>query len=386
MTDDSELLRRYAKDRSEEAFAELVGRHLNLVYAAALRLVGGDAHRAQDVAQQVFTALARQAAPLSHHASLTGWLYTCTRYTAAKAVRTEQRRQKHEWEAQSMHDLLEATAPEASWDRLRPVLDDVMGELDARDREAVLLRFFESRPFVDIGAALRLTEDAARMRVDRALERMRRRLARRGFTSTSVALAAILTNQAVAAAPSGLQRTVAGAALAGAAAGAGPASLTTAINVLKSYLVIGSALALTGVTGIVLQHEMGTRLSGAPATSAALELRPMTVAIDGETGEGRRIFDPSMLDQQPVPTYRPRPLYPYDMKRQGLSGQVVVRFIVNAQGTVEDPVAVHSTRSEFEASTLQAVSHWRFKPGRRGDRAVDTRLQVPIVFSVNAEN
>ena len=191
MTDDAELLRRYAKDQSEDAFAELVGRHLNLVYAAALRLVGGDAHRAKDVAQQVFTALARQADPLSRHASLIGWLYTCTRYTAAKIVRTEQRRQKHEQEAQTMHELLASEVPEAGWDRLRPVLDDVMGELDARDREAVLLRFFESQPFGHIGAVLRLTEDAARMRVERALERMRLRLTRRGFTSTSVALAAI---------------------------------------------------------------------------------------------------------------------------------------------------------------------------------------------------
>ena len=388
MTDDAELLRRYAKDHAEDAFAELVGRHLNLVYAAAMRLVGGDAHRAQDVAQQVFTALARQAGPLSRHTSLTGWLYTCTRYTAAKAVRTEQRRQKHEREAQSMHELLEPTPPEASWDRLRPVLDDVMGELDARDREAVLLRFFESRPFVDIGVAMWLTEDAARMRVDRALERMRLRLAGRGFTSTSVALAAILTNQAVAAAPSDLQRGGHRCRPGRSGGWRGdrlPRHLHQHLQIIPDHRWRGGLDP--GVTGIVLQNEMSTRLSGDPSGRMVVELQPMNgPAGGGGTEESGQVFDPSMLDQQPVPTYQPRPLYPDDVKSQGLSGQVTVRFIVNSQGTVQNPVAVGSSQPLFEASTLQAVSQWRFKPGRRGDRAVNTRMQVPIVFSVSAED
>ena len=384
MTDDAELLRRYAKDQSEDAFAELVGRHLNLVYAAALRLVGGDAHRAKDVAQQVFTALARQADPLSRHASLIGWLYTCTRYTAAKIVRTEQRRQKHEQEAQTMHELLASEVPEAGWDRLRPVLDDVMGELDARDREAVLLRFFESQPFGHIGAVLRLTEDAARMRVERALERMRLRLTRRGFTSTSVALAAILTTQAAAAAPAGLQGAIASGALAGATAGAGTFSLLAAINLSKSYLVIGAAVALLGFSGIVLQHELSPRLRVTPARSTAVELRPAPTAEGEAAQDGGRVFEPAMLDQPPVPIYHPQPLYPKEMKEQGLAGQVVVAFIVNAQGTVEEAAAVSSTHHLFEAATLQTVSTWRYKPGRRGDQPVSTRLRVPVNFLINA--
>ncbi len=141
MSEDAELLRRYAEDRSEEAFAELVRRHLNLVYFAALRQVGGDAHRAKDVTQVVFTDLARKAAALSRHAVLTGWLYTSTHYAAAKAVRTEQRRQTHEQEAQTMNEILQDATPATDWDRLRPVLDDVMLQLNEPDREAVLLRF-----------------------------------------------------------------------------------------------------------------------------------------------------------------------------------------------------------------------------------------------------
>src|SRR5882672_2564349 len=172
MNGDTELLRRYVEDRSEAAFAELVRLHLNLVYFAALRQVGGDAHRAKDVAQAVFTDLARTASALSRHAVLTGWLYTSTHYAAAKAVRAEQRRQTHEQEARTMNEILQSSAPETDWDRLRPVLDDVMLQLNEADREAVLLRFFEGRPFADVGAKLRLSEDAARMRVERALDKM----------------------------------------------------------------------------------------------------------------------------------------------------------------------------------------------------------------------
>jgi hypothetical protein len=98
MTSNSELLRRYAATGSEAAFAELVQRHVNLVYSAALRQVNGDAHLAQDVAQTVFTDIARKAASLSRHNTLTGWLYTSAHFAAAKIVRTENRRQAHESE------------------------------------------------------------------------------------------------------------------------------------------------------------------------------------------------------------------------------------------------------------------------------------------------
>ncbi|MCX6951614.1 MAG: sigma-70 family RNA polymerase sigma factor [Verrucomicrobia bacterium] len=190
MNDDAELLRRHVDDRSEAAFAELVRRHLTLVYFAALRRTGGDRHLAEDVAQGVFTALARDAAALVQHPTLTGWLYTTTRRVAAKAVRTEQRRQAREQEAHLMSELANGPEVAADWERLRPVIDAALDELSDRDREAVLWRCWEGRAYADIGAALRVTEDAARMRVDRALERLRDVLAKRGVTSTGAALAA----------------------------------------------------------------------------------------------------------------------------------------------------------------------------------------------------
>ena len=251
MNDDAELLRRYAEEGAEEAFAELVRRHLNLVYSSALRRTSGDGHRAEDVAQQVFMRLARDARQLSRHAVLGAWLHRATRNAAINLMLSEQRRKLREEEVQTMHDLTADSTPEADWERLRPVLDDAMDQLGETDRTAVILRFFEKRPFAEIGRVLRLTDDAARMRVDRALDKLRALLASRGVTSTSAALALALTNQAGVAAPASLAASVTGAALTGATAG----GLAPSISFLT---LMSTSKIATGVAGVVLALTLGT--------------------------------------------------------------------------------------------------------------------------------
>jgi RNA polymerase sigma factor (sigma-70 family) len=197
MSSDAELLQRYTSELAEDAFAELVRRHITLVYSAALRHLGGDAHLAQDVTQTVFTDLARKASALTGRAALAGWLYLAAHHAAAEIVRADRRRRNREQEAHAMQELI-AVSPADDWERVRPVLDAAMLELSQTDREAVLLRYFEQRSYADVGAVLNLTVDAARMRVDRALEKLRVLLGRRGITSTGAALGAALANQAVA--------------------------------------------------------------------------------------------------------------------------------------------------------------------------------------------
>src|SRR5580698_10912306 len=154
MISDSELLAAFARTNSGDAFAELVRRHVDLVYSAALRQVNGDAHLAQDVAQTVFADLARKAEPLSQRASLTGWLYTSAHFAAAKIVRTETRRRDRE--DKFMREPDTAAAPDADWEKIRPALDDAMHELKDADREVILLRYFENRPFAEVGVKLGL--------------------------------------------------------------------------------------------------------------------------------------------------------------------------------------------------------------------------------------
>jgi len=253
MADDAELLRRYALDRSQDAFAELVSRHLDFVYAVAYRRVGGDAHLAQEVSQSVFLALAAKAAALADRPVLTGWLHTATRLEAIQTVRHEQRRLQREQTAHSMLELNRDSASADDWHRLRPVIDDAIGELNDRDREAVLMRFFEERPFSEIGARLRITEDGARLRLDRALDKLSVLLAKRGVTSTAAALSVALAQQTGMAAPAGLGATIASAAAA-LSGTTGPAAIygtakTIAMTTIQKT-VIAATIALTVGAGL----------------------------------------------------------------------------------------------------------------------------------------
>jgi RNA polymerase sigma factor (sigma-70 family) len=254
--EDAELLRRYTADQSEAAFAELVRRHVNLVYSAAVRLLNGDTHRAQDVTQQVFAEVARQAKRLSRHPALAGWLYTTTRLMALRSMRSEQRRRAREQEANGMNEILQGPVSQPDWEHLGPVLDEAMHELGERDRLAVLLRYFQNRSLKDVGTALGLNENAARMRVERALEKLRVQFARKGVTSTTTALALTLAGHAVTAAPPAFVATLTSASLASAAAGTGTTlTLLKLMALTKTQFGIGALIITGAVISLIVQHR-----------------------------------------------------------------------------------------------------------------------------------
>jgi RNA polymerase sigma factor (sigma-70 family) len=255
MTPDCELLRHYAGTKSEEAFAKLVQRHVNLVYSAALRQVNGDAHLAQDVAQTVFTDLARKAASLSRRATLTGWLYTSAHFAAAKIARTENRRRDRE--KKFMREPISENAPELDWEKLRPSLDDAMHELKEADREVILLRYFENHPFTEIGGKLGLNENAARMRVERALEKLRAAFLRRGVAATAT-LASVISANAVQIAPAGLAATLTSASLV--AAETGTLTLLKLMTMTKLKLGLSALVVAGAATTLVVQHQTQTKL------------------------------------------------------------------------------------------------------------------------------
>ena len=216
MIGDEQLMRQYAGERSEPAFAELVRRHLKMVYAAALRQVNGDTYMAEDVAQSVFTDLARKAGKLQHHGSIAGWLCASTRFAAANAVRGETRRRTREQEVVAMNEI-NAKEP-GGWNELRPMIDEALNELGEADREAIVLRYFESYEFALVGAALGVSENAARMRVDRALDKLRAVLQKRGVAASAAALAGALAESSATAVPVQLAAGITSAALAQTAA------------------------------------------------------------------------------------------------------------------------------------------------------------------------
>lgn len=284
--EDVTLLRRYAETRDEAAFTALVQRHLDGVYSVARRRVGGDAQLAEDVSQQVFLAMARDAKRLSTYSVLTGWLYLATRNASANVVRSERRRKAREQEIHTMQDILWKGPAEADWTQLAPVIETAVDQLRDDDRIVVLLRFVERRTFGQMASVLRLTEDAARKRLERALDKLRSILARRGIDSSAAVLATALATNAVTAAPSGLAAAVASAAITGAVGGAG-LTIFTIMSMTKIQMGVAAALVIASAGGIlVLQKRnaaLGRELTALHQQYGRLQARaeePIVSAVD----------------------------------------------------------------------------------------------------------
>jgi len=251
MTSDWDLLEKFRRENSQDAFREIVRRHLDLVYSAALRQVRSP-QLAEEIAQSVFADLARQAARLKPDTILTAWLYAVTRRTAVDAIRKESRRRLREQIAVEMN-LMNATESSTgvppAWSEIEIFLDDAMAALDETDRSAVLLRFFENKSLREVGEALGASEDAAQKRVSRAVDRLREFFSKRKVTVGASGLAVLISANAVQSAPVGLAATISAAALAGTAFSTSTAITATkviAMTTLQKTLITATVAVLAG--------------------------------------------------------------------------------------------------------------------------------------------
>jgi RNA polymerase sigma factor (sigma-70 family) len=280
---DLELLNRYARDGVESAFSEIVRRHVNLVYSAALRQVRSP-QLAEEVAQSVFTDLARNAKRLAPDTILTAWLYQVTRRTAIDVVRRESRRQLREQIATEMN-LMNATAED--WTQIEPLLDEAMEALDATDRTAVLLRYFENQSFREVGEKLGTTDDAAQKRVSRAVDRLREFFSKRGVAVGASGLAAVISANAVQAAPTGLALTISTASTIGATSAVAATTATVtkviAMTTLQKSL-IATAIVVAAGTGIY-QARQTSQLRQA---NEVLEEKRADLALQNESLQRER--------------------------------------------------------------------------------------------------
>jgi len=245
---DTELLRQYAEQDSESAFAALVTRHVNLVYSAAVRKTGNP-HAAEEITQVVFIILAKKARTLRRETVLAGWLYQTARLTAANFLRSEIRRVRREQES-SMQALSPETETEA-WPQIEPLLDDAMGRLNEKERNAIVLRFFEGKSFQEIGATFGGSENAAKKRVVHGLEKLRKFFTKRGVTLSSVAIAGTISAHSVQAAPVALAKTVTIIAITKGAAASG-STLTLIKGALKIMAWTKMKIAVVAGVGILL--------------------------------------------------------------------------------------------------------------------------------------
>ena len=262
MTESQTLLAEYARIGSEAAFTELVTRYIGLVYSTSLRLVNGDTHLAEDVAQTVFTDLARKARSLSRDVMVGGWLHRRTFNVAAPLMRAQRRRQSREREAAFMSMLNVDAGSQTDLVQITPMLDEAITQLGSEDRTAIILRFFERRDFRSIGQALGSNEDAARMRVNRAVDKLHKLLTQRGATLYATALGLALASESLAAAPAGLAATISATALAGSVAGGGVyATILKIMATTKVQTTIAGAIAVAGAaTSLLLQHDAQAKL------------------------------------------------------------------------------------------------------------------------------
>jgi RNA polymerase sigma factor (sigma-70 family) len=262
---DSELLKEYVKTGSETAFTNLVNRHLSTAYLSALRQLRGNEPAAQDVAQRVFIALARKAPHLINHPSLSGWVHRATRLAATDEIRRICNHDKRAKQFAEMNQTPEFRN-EPSDAELSAKIDRWLDNLPSKYREAVSLRFFQKLPYSQIAQLMNISSDAARMRIERALEKLRAKAERRGVRSSAAAIATLLAEQNGFTAPPATVAQISSKAvssLGGATVGWNVTSLIT-VKVAAT-----AAVCVAGVSLAALEYRRSFQVSDSVLASSA---------------------------------------------------------------------------------------------------------------------
>lgn len=265
--DDEALLRELRQGGDRGVLEELVRRHVDFVYSAAKRQVGGDAHLAEDVTQGVFVLLGRKR-PAVAGGKLAGWLFNTTRFVARNAVKMERRRRKHERAAAGMR--AEIAGEDARWEDVGPVLDGAVAKLGRGERDVVLLHYFQNMTLGEVARKLGISEVAARQRSSRAVGKLREMLAKQGVACSAVGLAEGMRAYAVTHAPEGMVAKAGATTGGGVAVASSAAGAMTALKVKVAAAVVGAAVVVAGGVVMVERRVAPANPSGLVVPAADL--------------------------------------------------------------------------------------------------------------------
>jgi RNA polymerase sigma factor (sigma-70 family) len=377
---DIDLLDAYANNRSEEAFRELVTRHVDFTYSAAMRQLRNP-HLAEEATQAAFIALADKAGRLQGHTVIAGWLYRAVHFAALNLQRGEARRKHWEKEAATMNnpnDDAPAEPANAFNETALPQVGDALTELGEKDRAALVLRFLQQKSLRDVGNTMGTSEEAAKKRVSRALEKLRSLLARRGMVVPAAALAIGLSQLPVFAAPAALRASLP-AIVANAAIPATTivSALLARLLLMRAKLIAGFALIVLCGAVLALWPRHLVTANGIPrnsATASGITIKLTSVMVDDQDKALRFYSD----------------ILGFTKKRDLPTGSERWLTVVSPEGPDEiemllEPMGFPPARL-FQRALHDAGIPWTGFGVENVQREYDRMTQFGVIFSVRPTN